>query len=408
MQQAMLHIAGGALMLLSQIALTREVSAQFWDRMSNPKVQVALRHPPGLGLNVAKIAFGPARGDNSDQFVDALVQDFVQAGIEVIDRQHVQELLAEHEFTLSGYVDQKSAAALGKILGPAALIFINVQRATTEKKQLYEDLQDRQGVRHRRYLSRTQAFFKASVQTVDLTTGRIFQAVTLDFSPKEEHESIDRCCAEFPSEYTVLDNAINLAVIDVHRLFAPWSENREMYFFDDKTCGLKNAHAMLKAGDVEGVFAESKRSVEECQVSPKVKPKVVAHAQYNLGMAHVLKGDYDEALRLFSESQRTDASGITVETMAETRRMKEVAEARRRVEVRAALGAEGPGANVGAAATTRTASYVSKGAAASQAPGPSNEGGIEERLRRLDELYRKKLITKVEYDRKRAELLKQL
>lgn len=406
MQRATQLLGLGAFMLLSQFAPAREASAQFWDRMSNPKVQVALRHPPGLGLNVAKIAFGPARGDKSDQFVDALVQDFVQEGIEVIDRQHVQELLAEHQLTLSGYVDQKSAAALGKILGPAALIFVNVQRAATEQKQLYEDLQDRQGVRHRRYLSRTQAFFKASVQTVDLTTGRIFQAVTLDFSPKEENASIDRCCAEFPSEYTVLDNAIKLAVIDVHRLFAPWSENREMYFFDDKTCGLKNAHAMLKAGDVEGVLAESKRSVEECQPSPKMKPKVVAHAQYNLGMAHVLKGEYDEALRLFSESQRTDASGITVETIAETRRMKEVAEARRRVESRVAIGAAAPGAD--AAARTRPASYSATGVATAPAVESPGDGVIEERLRRLDELYRKKLITKVEYDKKRAELLKQL
>lgn len=384
------------------------VGAQFWDRLSNPKVQVALRHPPGLGLKVSKIAFGPARGDKSDELVDAIVQDFVQAGIEVIDRQHVQEILREHQFNLSGYVDQRSAAELGKILGPAALIFVNVQRAATEHKQLYEDLRDSKGNPHRRYISRTQAFLKASVQTVDLTTGRVFQAVTIDYSPKEENTSMDRCCSEYPSEFTVMDNALRLAVQDVHRLFAPWTENRELYFFDDKSCGLKNAHAMLKAGDTEGALAESARNLEECQATPNVKPKIVAHAKYNLGMAHVLTGNYAEALRHLSESQRIDASGITVETIAETRRMMDVAAALQRVEARAAIGTA-PSGDETRVASAATAASRSKGAAPAPPESASaEEGAIEGRLRRLDELLRKKLITRVEYDKKRAELVSKL
>ena len=40
-------------------------------------------------------------------------------GLEVIDWQNLDQVLAEHEFSFSGYVDQKSATEMGKILGPS-------------------------------------------------------------------------------------------------------------------------------------------------------------------------------------------------------------------------------------------------------------------------------------------------
>ena len=53
---------------------TTSAHAQFWDRLTNPKVTVRMTHPPGLGLTVARVAFGPAKGDCSDELaVEGLV-----------------------------------------------------------------------------------------------------------------------------------------------------------------------------------------------------------------------------------------------------------------------------------------------------------------------------------------------
>jgi hypothetical protein len=290
--------------------------AQLWDRLTNPQIDVTLRHPPGLGLRVTRIAFGPAKGEASDQLVDALVQGLVQSGIEVLDRQHVQSLLAEHKLTLGGFVDRERAATLGKILGPSALVFVNVSRAATEQTQGYEDYQDGKGYPHRRYISKTQAFLKASVQTVDLSTGRIFQATMLEYTPKRENVSVDRCCAEHPPSYAVLDDALRLGVEQVHRLFAPWNETRRLYFFDDKECGLRTAFSLLKAADVDGALKQSEENLAGCKANPGAKRKTVAHAYYNLGMAHLLRDDYDKALEHFGESQRTQPSDIAAKASA--------------------------------------------------------------------------------------------
>lgn len=41
------------------IFLQKDINAQFFDRLSNPQVTVSLTHPPGFGIKVNKVAFGP-------------------------------------------------------------------------------------------------------------------------------------------------------------------------------------------------------------------------------------------------------------------------------------------------------------------------------------------------------------
>jgi tetratricopeptide (TPR) repeat protein len=381
------------------LSITQAAQAQIWDRLANPKVKVSITNPPGLGLKVTRIAFGPSRGEQSDQFVDAIVQDFVQSNIEVVDRQHLESMLAEHKLSSSGLLDRRTTVALGKLLGPAALVFVNVQRSATEKKQLYsDDPPNKRGVRNRRYISRTQAFFKASVQTVDLATGRVFQATSLEFSPKEENVTVNQCCAEYPSEFEVQDAAMQMAVTTVHRLFVPWTEQRSVYFFDDNDCSLKSAHALLKSGDVDGAFTRSQENIVGCKGNPAAKKKTLAHAYHNLGIAYFLKGDYDAALGQFAEAQRVDPSGITSDAGAEVQNARSVALALQRVDERPAIG--------GAPSTVSSFKASSSGGASDAPSGSSSSSSSpEDRLRKLDDLYRKKLITKAEYDKKRSQII---
>src|SRR2546426_102881 len=226
-----------ALTVVLSAAVTT-AQAQFFDKLSNPTTQVTLHHPPGLGLKINKIAFGPASGTCADQIVEAVVSDFVSQQMEVVDRQHLGALLAEHNLTSSGYVDQTSAAAIGKILGPSALVFVRTQRCVTQQDRLYDtearyDPRTKSNYNVRVYYARTRSFVNASIQTVDLATGRIFAARALAYSPEQRNKS-EEGYPEAPSEFDVLDIAIKAAVTDIHRMFLPWSEQTKLVFYDDK------------------------------------------------------------------------------------------------------------------------------------------------------------------------------
>jgi tetratricopeptide (TPR) repeat protein len=330
--------------VLVLFATASAAHAQFWDKLSNPTTQVTLHHPPGLGLKINKVAFGAASGKCADQIVEAVVSDFVSQQVEVIDRQNLGALLAEHNLTTSGYVDQSSAAAIGRLLGPSALVFVRTQRCVTSQDRLYDtesryDPRTKSNYNVRVYYSRTRAFLNASIQTVDLATGRIFAARALTYSPEQSNKSEDGY-PEAPAEFDVLDMAIKAAVMDFHRMFLPWSEQTKLVFFDDKDCGLKQAFDLLKAQDVEGAFHASQQNLDTCKSAAKVKDKVLGHAYYNLGMSYMMRDQYDTALVYFQEAAKLRPGEIVNKALADCQAARNMMLAMQQIEQRAAFETE--------------------------------------------------------------------
>lgn len=316
-------------------------AAQGLDALSNPKIYVKLTHPPGLGLKINKVVFNPATGNCSDQIIDALISDFVSNNVEVIDRNNLQAILAEHDFSFSGYVDKNSAASIGKIIGPSAMITVKVLRCQTEVKDLYVDekkynYETKQNYIARAYIARTTVYLKASIQTTDLTTGRIFTARVLEFSPSREYKSYTGR-PEAPAEFDVQELAYSYLTSTVHRMFFPWSEYTDLYFMDDKNGGLKDAFKALKAGDIDQAYELSNKSLEFCKNSTDIKKKVLAHAYYNVGMMHFIKNDYDKAIEFFQESQKIRPGKIVTESISECNRAKALAEEMQKVDDKAAI-----------------------------------------------------------------------
>jgi len=316
------------------LSLANGAQAQLRDRLANPAIPVKLTHPATLGIQAKSIAFGGATGPCADQLVDMLTEDFVQNNIQVIDREHLNTLLAEHNFSITGYVDQKTTAELGKILGPAALVFVKVQRCTSEKKSLYEnrDTYDRNLPPVIRVnISRTQFFFRGSIQTVDLATGRIFAATTIENAPSVQNES-DNGVPEFPSEFEVQDTSLHQAALSVHRLFFSWNENKSLVFFDDDDCNLKQAYQAVKKGAVEDALHLSVQNLEKCRSLPKADARTLSHAYYNLGMSHYVAGEYEDALNYLGEASKLRPGDIVKEATALCILASESAAQTRRIE----------------------------------------------------------------------------
>jgi tetratricopeptide (TPR) repeat protein len=321
--------------------LIYNASAQGLDALSNPKVYVKLTHPPGLGLKINKVVFNPATGNCSDQIIDALISDFVENGVEVIDRNNLHMILAEHEFNFSGYVDQSTAATIGKIIGPSAMVTVKVLRCQTEKKESYEDekkynAETKTYYMVRAYIARTTVYLKVSIQTTDLTTGRIFTARVFDYAPARENRAYNGR-PEAPAEFDVQELAFKYLTLDVHKMFFPWQETTDLYFMDSKDGGLKEAFRALKEGDIPQAFELSKKNLEFCKNSPDLKEKVLAHAYYNVGMMYFIQNDYDTAVEFFKESQKIRPGNIVTESISECNRAKALAEEMQKVDDKAAI-----------------------------------------------------------------------
>lgn len=397
---------GSALILLLFASVAE---AQFFKKLRDklddlgpaPEIQVTINHPPGLGLEVSRVAFGPEEGDCSGEFVDALISDFTGSGVEVVNRRQMEALAAEHELSLSGVVRREDAVELGEILGPTALVFVSVRRCTTETDRKtrtlgkYDD-----GTTAYEYVARRTGFFRASIQVVDLATARIDRARTVSFTIPEQNTSRDHR-PSFPSRYRVLDRVMRLAVGQIHNWFFPWTERRTLKFFDNNDCNLKLAYNLVQAGDYEAARDQSEENVRACEVYRQEKSKLFARALYNLGISEFLLHNYDAALEAFDQSLRVEDLDPTPQAILDCRKAKESA-----LELQQEF-AEGDDSLVAASAGSEASSGETRFASGGPPTTGSEEGSIEEQLAELKELYDKGLISEEVYKQKQAELLEE-
>ncbi len=333
------------LIILLIFTINYSLKSQGFDSWSNPQISVKLTHPPALGLKINKVIFNPVTGNCADQILSTLESDFVNNNIEVIDRENLQTILAEQDFNLSSYVDKNTALSIGKIIGPSAMITVKILRCNTEiKDKLYRDekkydYKSKSYYIARAYLARTKVYLKVSIQTVDLTTGRIFSAKIFDYSPQRENKSYSGA-PEVPSKYEVQEIALNYLKNDMHKLFFSWTEHRNLYFMDDRKGGLKAAFKALKIGDMKQAFELSKKNVEYCQNTAGIKQKVLAHAYYNLGMMYFINNDFDSAIFFLKKSQKLRPGKIVNQSISTSIMAKRDAEKMKQVEQNATIESE--------------------------------------------------------------------
>jgi tetratricopeptide (TPR) repeat protein len=317
------------------VALTPAASGQFikFNFGQKPTVPVTIKHPPTLGITLAgkKVAFGQIASGCAQQFADLVMQDFVSQGVTLVNRGDLDAILAEHNFQVGGSVDPATAVQLGKVLGPAIMVFLNVSRCEARKDgPLYEN----QPTGARVNISRTEAHFLASIHTVDLATGRELAVNSVRADPQRDNRAQAPAIPEYPNDYELQDAALRAAAAQAHRLYFPWVETRDVSFMNNKECNLKQAYELLKTGDIDAVLKLSQENVNACKSDPK--PTHQADALYNLGVAYMLSGDYDNALATLTESQRVHADKATVEAIAQCRAAKDAAAASAASEARAA------------------------------------------------------------------------
>ena len=312
------------------------MEAQFLEEITNPQVSVIRQHPPGLGIKVNKVAFGPALGDCADEVVNSVISDLASNNIGIVDGAGLRSTLAEHNISLTGQMDSQGISRIEKVLGPSALVFIRVLVCRTEKErtgdpQRYFDRVTGQDTVGPVYYSKVHANLKVSVRTVDLTTGKIFAAQTFTYNPERSNRSYQDY-PDFPGDFDVQNDAFNMLATDVHRMFLPWTDTTLLTFYNDKTCGLKAAWDALKKNDFDLAFDLSRQSLENCKHTKDVKERVSAHANYNMGICCMLHEDYDHALIYLQESARLKQGDIVRKAIANCREAKQMKEQMQRVE----------------------------------------------------------------------------
>lgn len=387
-----------ALLTVAALSAALPVQAQFWSELANPKVEVTLTHPPGLGLKIDRVAFLPGKDLNSRELADTLTTDLVQSkAIEVVDRTHLDSVLKEQELGANGYIDPATVASLGKLLGPTALVVVNVNRSELSRNQATkeEKVRDYQTKQDKVRLLRTSITsldFSATAQVIDLATGRIFGAQRLEATPSLTNSSYEGW-PPYPRDSDVRRLAYQDARQRLLRMLLPWTEVRKLTFFDDKTFGMDKAHELIEQRRYGAALERALQGLDESKKDKGEKPKYYPRAYYNVGILHFIEGRYEDARPFLQQALDMDPEASIFKTAyRECLDALDLQTQMRQVEQKSAAMAK--------PATPAKASTPSAPAEA--------KASAEDRLKKLQELYKKGLLDKKDYEQKKAEILKEL
>jgi tetratricopeptide (TPR) repeat protein len=316
--------------------------------------------------------------------------------------------MAEHNLNQSGYVEASGAAKLGKILGPSALVIVSVNDCSHDQQPLYEDQKNELNGRVTRiFISKTRYSLVGSIRVVDLTTGQVMGSHNFESKPSNQLTS-ESGQPEFPPVDELKDSAMQDVKGQVHAMFFPFGDTAAVVFYDDKDCNLKQSYELFRNGDRDGALRVAESNLEQCKSAHK-KDKSLARAYYDAGLLHCLRKDYDKAKELFTGAMEGKGAEVVGRTSEYCNRAREgeVALAAYRARL-AQIPAPAPIVAGSGPGPKPTPEPSDAGPAAKVDPPPTRKAqpaSAAERLKKLDALYKQGLISKKEYDQKRAEIL---
>ena len=385
------RISGLVLLVLVSQAAQAESFGDLFAGFGNPKFDLNIQHPPAVQIKVNTVAIAKPDGQCSEDLASRVEEDFVGAGVTVIDRQRLEEILAEHKLQVSALIDQKTAAKVGALLGAQALLFIKVLDCHHGQNQ--QNLgTDKKG--HTSYTYVVQGTLSGSVRVISLTTGQVLASQRFEGTGQETNYE------GYPDPAEAMGEAEKNAAFSVHKLLLPWKETKHIVFYSDSQCDLRVASGLLKSQDIEGALKQSETNLSGCTNNPKAKPANVAHAYYNLGVLQFMSDDFDSALVNLNKAVGLDTSKVYTDAIADCRRAKQLSVAVNDYEKD--LHPEPPSEN--AKSQPKTVKVAGTFSADGKKPA-SAPLSVADRLANLDDLLKRKLITQDEYKAKRAEIL---
>ncbi len=261
---------------------------------------------------------------------DALVTYLLESGtFEVLDRQHLGMILDEHDLTLRGIVDEDAAIELGKFIGSAALIFGRVQTDHFEEEVTKgEPYTDKKGKEHQK-MTRTGTYTLAvHFSVIDVQTGKILGVKDISARPRAQTTADNRRPERIDRE-ALSREAIDIVCSHFMRYIAPYTVTVMASFESDKQLPeLDRALTQFRIGETYEALSILERACQRQFSDSRTRAK----AHYNLGLAQMYAGIYDESYQNLREAYGIKPTSRYEQAIAQLRMEKDAADRLREQE----------------------------------------------------------------------------
>lgn len=283
---------------------------------ASTSMYVPVTKPAKVNLaGIDKIAIGDIRGPASADVTDELTMLLFQSDrYQVLDRQHLNQILDEHDLTYAGLVNPDNAVDMGELIGSAALVFGRVAKHNFDEKVTYDDYKDKNGRSHRSYMREVIAYVDLTLQITDLRTGEIIAIRNISESAKGREMETDKYPPDIDAA-PLLKLARAKALESFMRDIAPYQVREKVTLLtDDNVPELKQGVAMVKTGNWNEGITYFQRAVENSPNSSK--------AWFNLGVACEYTHQYDKAVEYLKKAYDMENKSLYMKEYGRCKRLQ--------------------------------------------------------------------------------------
>jgi len=230
--------------------------------------------------------YGIVKAKEGRTFVKGVTTDFY----DVIEREQLEKIMREQRLSLSGALDESSAAEVGKLLGLDVMIMGSVSYTSDDK---YTNSSST------RCLKRTLTA-KGTIKIISVETAKVEGTKNAEVSLKES--GCNDNISSVPSVNEMADGALKNLANQFVDYFTPGYEEITYDFekiklkeFKERS---KEAMDYIDAGDLDRAFPIAYAMFEADSYNPK--------AAYNLGIIYEMVGDFEEAAEYYGIAYEID------------------------------------------------------------------------------------------------------
>jgi tetratricopeptide (TPR) repeat protein len=293
------------------------------------RVPVKVTHPAEINMaRYKQIAITDISGNLGNAFSDDLKERIIESNrFTLVDRTRLDRVMRELQLSGSDLAQSDKAAKMGQLLPATAIISGNLngqykENMTYQDETRYRDKNDKRGYRVRIFTRTGTVDTSGSVDVIDVSTGQILKSKSLG-NRCEDSNSAEGGTPENIDRPVLRGKCVHGNVTKFMKAISPWSEIvRAPFRTDGDLPTLEAGVNKAKIGDMQGAVDTFQEAAKSAEMNPKVKPKTIAKAYFNMGLAYQYSDQHDKALEAFNKSYTIDPSSDCAKEIANCKRLR--------------------------------------------------------------------------------------
>jgi len=290
------------------------------------RVPMHVTHPAEINMNSYKqIAISNIGGNMGQSFADGLKYRLVEGGrFKVVDRSRMNQIMKELNMSQSDLSSSENRLKLGGMLSASAMVAGHTEGKYKEERTKSKSTCTKNKVEYPCTIYYRKGVYRTSgsIDVIDVQTGEIVKSKMLNAISERTTRATD---ADPPSidKDSLASSALSINIHTFFKAINPWTETVQVPFVKDKAIpDLERGINQAKMGELQEaikVFADAAKAAEG---NAKIKPKSIANAYFDLGLAYNFSWEFDKAIKAFKKAFSIKAKDDYLQWIERAKRQK--------------------------------------------------------------------------------------